>query len=221
MEAFAQIVAKSSSNRQCFDCNEAVNAHPWISVQHGIVLCIKCAGIHRSLGVDVSFVRSLKLDYVAPKDLEPLAKGGNDAFAAYLDSKVSGGLTRQTFASTPVARRYFCPAAELYRRRLASLTAGEDPPTDLRTVALPASFKDPPVKEKCVETWTPNTKRCNVCSKSFSIIRRRHHCRKCGNCVCDTCSPRECYRPLPPVTKPVRHCTACVRPPSIVRCERT
>eukprot|EP00939_MAST-03C_sp_MAST-3C-sp1_P002319 g2319.t1 len=33
-----------------------------------------------------------------------------------------------------------------------------------------------------------NDNRCAVCSVRFTLIRRRHHCRLCGNLVCDTCS---------------------------------
>src|SRR4051812_6763649 len=40
----------------CVDCNRP--SPQWASVSHGTYLCIQCSGIHRSLGVHISFVRS-------------------------------------------------------------------------------------------------------------------------------------------------------------------
>ena len=31
-------------------------------------------------------------------------------------------------------------------------------------------------------------KQCHICSKGFTTLRRRHHCRRCGEVVCDACS---------------------------------
>ncbi|KAJ1619987.1 hypothetical protein T492DRAFT_1081449 [Pavlovales sp. CCMP2436] len=35
--------------------------------------------------------------------------------------------------------------------------------------------------------WTDN-RECNVCQGRFGLIRWRHHCRRCGFCVCRACS---------------------------------
>lgn len=37
--------------------------------------------------------------------------------------------------------------------------------------------------------WRPNAKACARCCAAFTLLRRRHHCRRCGECVCHACSP--------------------------------
>lgn len=39
--------------------------------------------------------------------------------------------------------------------------------------------------------WTPDCVSCEICSVKFSMTKRRHHCRKCGKCICKTCSPKK------------------------------
>ncbi len=48
-------------NCWCADCGSGVKTE-WVSINLGIVLCIECSGIHRSLGTHISKVRSLTLD---------------------------------------------------------------------------------------------------------------------------------------------------------------
>ncbi|KAL3463772.1 hypothetical protein BJX64DRAFT_110625 [Aspergillus heterothallicus] len=48
-------------NNWCADCNSTSKVE-WVSINLGIVLCIECSGIHRSLGTHISKIRSLTLD---------------------------------------------------------------------------------------------------------------------------------------------------------------
>mmetsp|Transcript_128688 Transcript_128688/g.321021 ORF Transcript_128688/g.321021 Transcript_128688/m.321021 type:complete len:432 (-) Transcript_128688:198-1493(-) len=45
----------------------------------------------------------------------------------------------------------------------------------------------PRVDVDCV--WEANTETCSICGSRFGIASRRHHCRLCGRCVCNACSP--------------------------------
>ncbi|KAI1000940.1 hypothetical protein K3495_g7259 [Podosphaera aphanis] len=48
-------------NCWCADCGWGVKTE-WVSINLGIILCIECSGIHRSLGTHISKIRSLTLD---------------------------------------------------------------------------------------------------------------------------------------------------------------
>ncbi|XP_054918065.1 RUN and FYVE domain-containing protein 2-like isoform X2 [Dermacentor andersoni] len=48
---------------------------------------------------------------------------------------------------------------------------------------------------------------CRQCSKPFSVARRKHHCRSCGEIFCHACSDNT--MPLPSSAKPVRVCDTC------------
>ncbi|KAM3612213.1 uncharacterized protein V6R79_004763 [Siganus canaliculatus] len=48
---------------------------------------------------------------------------------------------------------------------------------------------------------------CKQCTKEFSISRRKHHCRNCGDIYCNSCSGNELA--LPSYPRPVRVCDMC------------
>uniref|UniRef100_A0A8C9RY81 RUN and FYVE domain-containing protein 1 n=1 Tax=Scleropages formosus TaxID=113540 RepID=A0A8C9RY81_SCLFO len=48
---------------------------------------------------------------------------------------------------------------------------------------------------------------CKQCQKEFSIARRKHHCRNCGDIYCSQCSSNELA--LPSYPRPVRVCDTC------------
>ena len=63
-------------NDQCADCGEPNPG--WASVNIGVFLCTQCAGVHRSLGVEKSFILSLTLDVWTHEQVDALIeRGGN------------------------------------------------------------------------------------------------------------------------------------------------
>ncbi|KAL3024526.1 hypothetical protein AAZX31_04G127900 [Glycine max] len=65
-----------AGNKYCADCGSL--EPKWVSSSHGVFICIKCSGIHRSLGVHISKVLSLKLDEWTDEQVDALVKfGGN------------------------------------------------------------------------------------------------------------------------------------------------
>ncbi|XP_052266589.1 RUN and FYVE domain-containing protein 2-like isoform X4 [Dreissena polymorpha] len=48
---------------------------------------------------------------------------------------------------------------------------------------------------------------CKLCEKPFSVARRKHHCRNCGDIFCAECSDNK--MPHPSSSKPVRVCDSC------------
>jgi hypothetical protein len=51
---------------------------------------------------------------------------------------------------------------------------------------------------------------CQLCSRGFTLTRRRHHCRICGKLVCNSCSPHRLVIASIDKKKKVRVCNACV-----------
>ncbi|XP_023809982.1 arf-GAP with coiled-coil, ANK repeat and PH domain-containing protein 2 isoform X1 [Oryzias latipes] len=76
-ESALQKVLAIPGNSCCCDCGQPDPR--WASINLGITLCIQCSGIHRSLGVHFSKVRSLTLDSWEPELLKLMCELGNKA----------------------------------------------------------------------------------------------------------------------------------------------
>jgi FYVE zinc finger len=67
-----------------------------------------------------------------------------------------------------------------------------------------------------VPAWQPDSEvsHCPICKKQFKWMFRRHHCRKCGRVVCDSCSPHRITIPRQYIVNPPRPESSSVTAPS-------
>uniref|UniRef100_A0A672RUH4 Arf-GAP with coiled-coil, ANK repeat and PH domain-containing protein n=1 Tax=Sinocyclocheilus grahami TaxID=75366 RepID=A0A672RUH4_SINGR len=88
-----------SGNGQCCDCGEP--GPDWASINLGITLCITCSGIHRSLGVHFSKVRSLTLDSWEPELIKLMCELGNTAINKIYEARIDEITIKKPHSSSP------------------------------------------------------------------------------------------------------------------------
>ncbi|KAG4201483.1 hypothetical protein ERO13_A05G281300v2 [Gossypium hirsutum] len=75
-QARLERMLEDTGNRVCADCGSP--DPKWVSLSIGVFICIKCSGVHRSLGSHISKVLSVKLDEWTEDQVDGLVNlGGN------------------------------------------------------------------------------------------------------------------------------------------------
>ncbi|RVE51798.1 hypothetical protein evm_003601 [Chilo suppressalis] len=83
---------KDDDNKYCVDCD--AKGPRWASWNLGIFLCIRCAGIHRNLGVHISKVKSVNLDSWTPEQVVSLQQMGNSRARAVYEANLPDSFRR-------------------------------------------------------------------------------------------------------------------------------
>ncbi|XP_070800996.1 arf-GAP with coiled-coil, ANK repeat and PH domain-containing protein 2 isoform X3 [Pituophis catenifer annectens] len=152
-EGSLQRVQAIAGNVVCCDCGQADPR--WASINLGITLCIECSGIHRSLGVHFSKVRSLTLDSWEPELLKLMCELGNSVINRVYEGnrekmgakKPHPGSQRQEkeeyIRAKYVDRRFVSPADPEGKPTLTPSQEGKKPGSPENTAAsLKASSSD-------------------------------------------------------------------------------
>jgi len=95
-ESEARLLA-IKGNSACADCMTSDPVHypntpAWGSCNLGCLFCIRCAGIHRKMGVHVSKVLSIRIDTWSEEQLQAMEAKGNAAVNAELEAEVGGSV---------------------------------------------------------------------------------------------------------------------------------
>ncbi|XP_056136137.1 stromal membrane-associated protein 1-like isoform X2 [Lampris incognitus] len=74
-QAILSKMLREEDNKYCADCE--AKGPRWASWNLGVFICIRCAGIHRNLGVHISRVKSVNLDQWTSEQIQSIQDMGN------------------------------------------------------------------------------------------------------------------------------------------------
>eukprot|EP00877_Chromochloris_zofingiensis_P004375 jgi/Chrzof1/13939/Cz08g18170.t1 len=118
------LILKQEGNKHCADCR--TRNPTWASVNLGVFVCLTCSGIHRSLGVHISQVRSCNLDTWLPRQVEFVKNMGNAKANSFWEAQLPDHFRRPPGGNPNPELASFIRAKYMEKRYAA---ADADPPT--------------------------------------------------------------------------------------------
>ena len=122
------------------------------------------------------------------------------AHPVFLCSTTTNNKRTKPLITTKPAARAYTPSARSYEYNHSTMTNDVDfsdalPLLDFKVKTVPDVFRES----------------CPHCDLQFSLSKRRHHCRLCGDIFCDACSSHQVELPLEgkEFEAPVRICDFC------------
>jgi len=140
---------QDEDNKYCVDCD--AKGPRWASWNIGIFVCIRCAGIHRNLGVHISKVKSVNLDTWTSIQVSKMQIMGNSKARAVYEANVPEGFRRPQ-ADSPldvfirakyekkkyIAREWVPTKAPDLPEGWTALIEAEKQKKDIKSIVLPS-----------------------------------------------------------------------------------
>ncbi|EFO22476.2 GTP-ase activating protein for Arf containing protein [Loa loa] len=138
LQAIVVDLLREEENKYCADC-EAKQPR-WASWNLGVFLCIRCAGIHRNLGVHLTKVKSVNLDSWTPEQVQSMRVMGNKMARRVYEAELPEHFRRP---QTDSALESFIRAK--YEQKRYILKDWSPPPLDVNDLPLPLDKRQIPV----------------------------------------------------------------------------
>ena len=149
-------------------CAECDRPNPdWVSINIGCLVCIDCSGVHRSMGVHISKMRSLSLDDMEPAEYAMLLHLGNTLTNSIWEKELPArGAEKPTQQSSYGVRDVFIRAKYQYKAFLSNPPVCVVDSPDLKLSPPPST----------VELWDRSLATNKLCSavannEMYEILR--------------------------------------------------
>ncbi|XP_077598364.1 arf-GAP with coiled-coil, ANK repeat and PH domain-containing protein 1 isoform X2 [Stigmatopora nigra] len=145
-------------NGECCDCGAP--APDWASINLGIALCIVCSGIHRSLGVHFSKVRSLTLDSWEPELVKLMCELGNEVINGIYEARIEEITLKKPLPSSPRSDKEAWIRSKYVEKKFIQKlpeTARHPAPRRTGTQRARGATQKPPLKPKPNRSTLPRS----------------------------------------------------------------
>ncbi|EDV23115.1 uncharacterized protein TRIADDRAFT_58066 [Trichoplax adhaerens] len=95
---------REQCNKICADCE--AKGPRWASWNIGAFICIRCAGIHRNLGVHISKVKSVNLDSWTSEQVANMVEWGNRRVNRYYEANIPSTAAENFIRAKYVSKQY-------------------------------------------------------------------------------------------------------------------
>ncbi|XP_029030929.1 stromal membrane-associated protein 1 isoform X3 [Betta splendens] len=125
-QAILSKLLREEDNKYCADCE--AKGPRWASWNLGVFMCIRCAGIHRNLGVHISRVKSVNLDQWTSEQIQSMVDMGNSRARQLYETHLPENFRRpQTDQAVEVFIRDKYERKKYYNKEVVATTPQKSP----------------------------------------------------------------------------------------------